>query len=122
MTATTAALPTTTSIEKGRDGWKASTCIEIGDGKVLVIETSKGYPREGGVLSTAAMHTRSNGFLSHRWGMSLSGAQLSKATSDFRETMSHAPGKVTEKLVRTHHATAIADISDVLARAIAYYA
>lgn len=119
MTATNA-LPTSTTIGQGRDGWEATTAIELGDSRVLTIETSKAY--KGGVQTIAKVSTRERGFLTHRLCMALGGGPINKGDYDFREEITAPTGRVTEKAVRTQHAAALVGAAAQVERAIAYYA
>lgn len=119
MTATNT-LPTSTTIGQGRDGWEATTAIELGESRVLTVETSKSY--KGGVQTIAKVSTRERGCLTHRMCLSLGGGPIDKGDYDFRENITAPAGRVTEKAVRTQHAAALVGAAALVARAIAHYA
>ena len=93
-----------------------STDFELGNSRLLRIETSKAY--RGGVECCANVHTQENGFLSHSF--SLGGP---KSSGDFRKVLVSEPQRrATDKALLTAHATALVCIDDVIAEARAHYA
>ena len=95
-----------THIQKGRDGWKATSRIELDNGRVLTIQTSKGS--YGGLTTWASVAVRDGDFLSHR------------LYQDFSKTIIKTmPSRVTAKVVEAQHA--LIDLDNVKAMVEQHY-
>ena len=96
-----------TQVSKGRDGFQAKDSIQLDGKRFLEVMTSK----SGGRLGTSAhVAIHENGFVT--WNM----------FGDFRERCMVTTQRCTEKSVTAQHATVMADIEGIKARAKAFYA
>ena len=90
-----------TFIAKGRDGWKAQSTIDLGNGRQLQISTSKTY--SGALVSSALVGKVEGGFFSFMM------------YQDFQKRIIARKVRVTDKAVEAQHAEALGQLSEILA-------
>ena len=104
-----------TRIYKTRDGWHAKTEADIGDGRLLVVLTSKRL--NGMLISTAnGWSVAPGGGMTHVMGFGADGGDFSCQVSACR------PSRVTEKVVEHHHQLALKELETLKTQALAHYA
>lgn len=82
-------------LTKDKDGWRAMTCVDLNDHRVLTITTRK-QPFETKLQTVAQVSTEKDGLISYVIGNGLQG--------DFRQTyFSQEISRVTERAVRLQH-------------------
>lgn len=90
-----------------RGAWQSETSMDIDASKVLVILTMK---RSGGTLvSTASVHQKDGGFLSHTFNR------------DYRVNLADRKVRVSESTVAAQHAEALGMLDVVLASVQKHY-
>lgn len=112
------------NLTKGRDGWKATTNIDLPDviahggrdggreGKsVLTISTSKS---RDGISTTASVGWCGDGFMTHAMG-------LGTGCGDYYRTILKSGARCTEKAVKTMHEEALQQQDALIAEATAFY-
>lgn len=103
-----------TRIFRDRDGWNATSTLDLADNRLLQIRT---YKNSSGVLRTSAtVHTKmEGGGLRHIMGFGTTGG-------DFSELLGIAkPARVTEKVVAAQHDSVVKTLPGVLAAVEAHY-
>lgn len=100
----------TINVFKGSDGWAAEDNFpmqEIGEGRVLSIDTRKG---QRGLYSAASVHTRKDGMITF------------VIFGDFRVTLEQdKAARCTSKAVAEMHARSLARLDEIKAQAIEFY-
>lgn len=91
-----------------RGTWAADDKIELGNDRVLCISTHK--VSDGSVVTSATVHLRDGGFLSHRM------------FTDFSQRMMTAAIRCSEKNVATQHAEAMSKLAELKEAVTAFYA
>jgi hypothetical protein len=110
-----------TCVTKGRNGWKAVTKLPLSDKQVLTIKTCRRPASFGGQLDTTAEVGSINEYGSLTHVMSL--GKRGDFKGDFRTTLcQRALPRATEKTVREQHEKVLANLDEVKASAIRYYA
>ena len=95
-----------TTVRKGRDGWAAESRVDLGNGRVLTVKTSKGA--YGGLTTWASVSVRDGDFLSHRLYQDFS-----------KGIITSNPSRVTAKVVEAQHA--LINLDEVLAMVEQHY-
>ena len=104
-----------TRLHRDRDGWHATSNLDLADNRLLQIRTYKST--SGGALRTnATVHTKTgDGGLRHIMGFGSAGG-------DFSETLvASKPARVTEKVVTAQHESVLKTLPGVLAAVEAHY-
>lgn len=82
-------------MDKGRDGWRAETCYDIGQNHWQIDVTTR-KPYRGGVQTTVSVAQRDGVFMTHR------------VFADYLKTWATSATRCTEKSVREQHAEVLA--------------
>ena len=106
MNTFTVIAPVAIKVYKGRDGCEAQNDIELDNGKILRIRTSKTY---SGLCSSAQVFTLENGFMT------------TILYGDFAKRVSHAGVRCTEKNVREKQSAMVATIEALKVEVAALY-
>lgn len=97
-------------VRKSRDGWYAESQFqmpEIGEGRVLSIDTRKG---ERGIYSAASIHVRKDGIVTF------------VIYGDYRRVLErNKEARCTEKSIAEMHARSLAQLDAIKAEAVAFY-
>ena len=97
-------------VRKGRDGWMAQSDFpmpEIGDGRVLQINTAKG---DRGIYSAASIHVHREGIVTF------------VIYGDYRRVLErNKETRCTEKTIAEMHARSLALLDTLKAEAVAFY-
>lgn len=102
-----------TRIFRDRDGWNASSGMDLDGNQLLTIRT---YKATNGVLRTyASVCTKVEGGTRHIMGFGASGGDCSETLAASK------PARVTEKVIAAQHESVLKKLPDVLLAVKAHY-
>lgn len=105
-----------TRISRDRDGWRASSSLDLPGNRLLQIRTYKNQA-VGALRTHATVHTKTEGGgLQHIMGFGTGGGDYSEVLAASK------PARVTEKVVCAQHESALKSLPSVLAAVEAHYA
>lgn len=104
-----------TRVTRDRDGWHASTRIELTPPRILEIRTRR-HSNANQLVTRATVSTLRDGFLSHAVGYGTAGGDFS------RHVLAEPKPRITERVVRAQHAAALERLDEIRRAIDAHYA